>query len=138
MKIRGVAFLGALGVMLSAQTPALQLGVLYACGPNNVGGLKVYSCAGTGAADLCDAEVFTTGQPSQRTKSPRQQVMTVLQLCHIPTAAEAQGGARGGAAPAAPAGAQTGAGGFKVGDTVQINTAFGWMNAKVLRVNGNQ
>jgi hypothetical protein len=33
--------------------------------------------------------------------------------------------------------AQAGRGGFKVGDTVKIDTAFGWMDAKVLRINGN-
>ena len=32
---------------------------------------------------------------------------------------------------------QTDANGFKVGDTVQINTAFGWVDARVLSINGN-
>ena len=137
MKIRGVAFLGALGVVLSAQTPSLQFGVMYICGPTNAG-LKVYSCAGQGNADACETEAFIPGRGNQRGKSPRAQVMAMLPLCHVQTAAEGRGGARGGAAPAAPAGAQTGAGGFKVGDTVQVNTAFGWMNAKVLRVDGNR
>ena len=42
-------------------------------------------------------------------------------------------------APAkAGAGGQAGIGGFKVGDTVKIDTAFGWMDAKVLQVNGNR
>ena len=136
MKLRGVTFLGAIGVMLSAQTPALQMGVMYVCGPN--AGFKVNSCAGPGNADACDVESQIPGQPNQRGKSPRGQVMALASICHVQTPAEAQGGARGGAASPAPASAQTGAGGFKVGDTVQINTAFGWMNAKVLRVNGNQ
>ena len=40
------------------------------------------------------------------------------------------------AEPLPAAAQQVGVGGFKVGDTVQINTAFGWANAKVLQVNG--
>lgn len=32
--------------------------------------------------------------------------------------------------------AQSGAGGFNVGDTVQINTAFGWVEARIVQVNG--
>ena len=46
----------------------------------------------------------------------------------------------GTAKAAAKAGAtgQAGVGGFKVGDTVKIDTAFGWMDAKVLQVNGNR
>jgi hypothetical protein len=39
--------------------------------------------------------------------------------------------ARGTAAPAADAN------GFKVGDTVEINTGFGWMRATILAINGN-
>src|SRR5712691_4235225 len=135
MNIRGVAFLGAIGVMLSAQTPALQIGVMYVCGPN--AGFKVTSCAGPGNGDACDVESQIPGQPNQRGKSPRGQVMALVSICHVQTPAEAQAGARGGVS-AAPAGAQTGTGGFKVGDTVQVNTAFGWMDAKVLKVNGNQ
>ncbi|MCU1336805.1 MAG: hypothetical protein JWO19_2386 [Bryobacterales bacterium] len=42
-------------------------------------------------------------------------------------------------APAAPkqGAQQAGAGGFKVGDTVQINTLFGWANGTILAVRGN-
>jgi hypothetical protein len=39
--------------------------------------------------------------------------------------------------PAAATKAGAGIGGFKIGDTVKINTAFGWIDAKVLKVNGN-
>ena len=137
MKIRGVAFLGAIGAMLSAQTPPLQNGALYICPAVNAS-LKVNSCAGPGNGDACDIETHISGQPAQRGKMPRQQVTAMISVCHVQTPAEAQAGARGGSAAPAPASAQTGAGGFKVGDTVQINTAFGWMDAKILRVNGNQ
>jgi len=40
-------------------------------------------------------------------------------------------------APKGGAPGQAGMGGFKVGDTVKIDTAFGWMDAKVLQVRGN-
>src|SRR5579864_3651791 len=121
MNIRGVAFLGAIGVMLSAQTTPLQIGVLYICPAVNAS-LKVNSCAGPGNGDACDIETHINGQAAQPAKLARQQVMAMLSVCHVQTPAEAQAGARGGAA--APASAQTGAGGFKVGDTVQISTGF--------------
>jgi hypothetical protein len=40
-------------------------------------------------------------------------------------------------APSKQAAPQTGAGGFKVGDTVQVNTGFGWIEGKILTVRGN-
>jgi hypothetical protein len=113
--------------LLSAQSPSLQIGTVYVC-PGN-GTFKVISCSGSGAADQCDVETSMNGQPAQVSKTPRQQILTLAPLCRLQTA--------GGTAPNAPTStAQSGAGGFKVGDTVQVNTAFGWVNAKVLRVNG--
>jgi hypothetical protein len=97
--------------------------------------MKVISCAGPGAADLCEVQIMTGGQ-LKGGKLPRQQVTGMLQVCHLQTPAEAQAGARGGARPAAAA-PQTGAGGFKVGDTVQALTGFGWIDSKVLQIKGN-
>jgi hypothetical protein len=74
-------------------------------------------------------QLYTNGQADQRSSGPRQQVMVLVSACHVQSAAEAKGGA-------APPSQTVGVGGFKVGDTVQINTAFGWANAKVLQVNG--
>jgi hypothetical protein len=65
VKLRGSAFLGAIGVMLSAQTPTLQFGVVYVC-PAVSASLKVYSCADPGNADACDVESHISGQPNQR------------------------------------------------------------------------
>jgi hypothetical protein len=70
------------------------------------------------------------GQAPQQSKVARQQILAMVPVCRPQTA----GG--GGAPSAAAPTAQTGAGGFKVGDTVQINTAFGWVNAKIVRVDG--
>jgi len=115
---------------LGAQAPGLQMNVMYAC-PALQAALKVYSCAGPAAGDLCDVETFAPGRPASRGKSPRQQVTTVLAVCHVQTAAEAKGAA------AAPTGPQVGVGGFKVGDNVQVLTAGGFMDAKILQVRGN-
>jgi hypothetical protein len=122
--------------MLSAQTPGLQMNVMYAC-PALQAALKVYSCTGPAAGDSCDVETFSPGRPASRGKSPRQQVMTVLAVCHVQTAAEAKGAAGGGGPAAALAGPQVGVGGFKVGDNVQVSTAGGFMDAKILQVRGN-
>jgi hypothetical protein len=112
------------------------MNVMYSC-PALQAALKVYSCAGPAAGDLCDVETFSPGRPASRGKSPRQQVTTVLAVCHVQTAAEAKGAANGGGPAAAPAGPQVGAGGFKVGDNVQVLTAGGFMAAKILQVRGN-
>lgn len=116
---------------LRAQAPSLEFNVMYEC-PAVKARMKAYSCAGTGPGDACDVETFPQGRPSMRGKSSRQQVMTLLAMCHAQTADEAKAAASG--APAG--GAQAGAGGFKVGDQVQILTAFGWMDAKVMQVRG--
>ena len=121
---------------LSAQAPGLQMNVMYAC-PALQATLKVYSCTGLAAGDSCDVETFSPGQPGARGKSPRQQLMTVLTVCHVQTAAEAKGAASGGGPAGVPAGPQVGVGGFKVGDTVQVTTAGGFMDAKILQVRGN-
>jgi len=121
---------------LGAQAPGLQMNVMYAC-PALQATLKVYSCTGPGAGDSCDVETFIPGQPGARGKSPRQQLAAVLTVCHVQTAAEAKGAAGGGGPAGAPAGPQVGAGGFKVGDSVQVLTAGGFMDAKILQVRGN-
>ena len=112
--------------LLVAQTPSLQIGTLYQCPGNS--SFKVVSCTGTGASDQCDVQTSMNGQPMQSSKTPRQQILTLVPLCRP------QGAGSTASAPAPSA--QAGAGGFKVGDTVQISTAFGWVDAKVVRVNG--
>jgi hypothetical protein len=126
----------AIPVAVLAQTADLKLDVVYQC-PAVQATMQVFSCTGPAATDSCDVQTAPQGRPATRGKSPRQQVMALLRICHLQTPAEAQGAVRGGPAAApAQAASQAGLGGFKVGDTVQINTAFGWMNAKVMQVNG--
>ena len=120
---------------LFAQTPALEFGVMYEC-PAVHARLKVFSCAGPAAADWCDVQTDSPARSNVRGKSTRQQVMTLLALCHRQSDAEAKAAASGGP-PGGAGGGQSGAGGFKVGDKIQINTAFGWMDAKILQVRGN-
>jgi hypothetical protein len=126
----------AIPVAVLAQTADLKMDVVYQC-PAVQATMQVFSCTGPAATDSCDVQTAPQGRPAMRGKSPRQQVMALLRICHLQTPAEAQGAVRGGPAAApAQAASQAGLGGFKVGDTVQINTAFGWMNAKVMQVNG--
>ena len=122
----------AASTMSYAQTADLQLDVLYQC-PNAVT-LKVFSCAGSGNADVCEVEAAVGEQPSQRGKAARQQVMMLLQLCHVQTPAEAQGATSGAAAQASP---RADANGFKIGETVTVATAGGWYAAVILRANGD-
>jgi hypothetical protein len=126
----------AIPVVVLAQTADLKMGVVYQC-PAVQATMQVFSCTGPAATDSCDVQTAPQGRPAMRGKSPRQQVMALLRICHLQTPAEAQGAVRSGPAGApVQAASQAGLGGFKVGDTVQINTAFGWMNAKVMQVNG--
>jgi hypothetical protein len=151
---------------LLAQTPELQMNVVYVCTDGQ--SFKVFSCTGAGDNAGCDFQNYQNGQAFRRGPALRKQLSDLIpSKCHAQTAAEAQadphrgeipapaapvrpssGGAAQSSAPAAApqagvrggngqGGNGPGVGGFKVGDTVQINTAFGWMNAKVTQVNGS-
>jgi hypothetical protein len=124
----------AASTMSDAQTqkPEIQLGATYEC-PNAVS-FEVISCAGPASTDLCDMEVTVRGQPPQRGKSTRQQVMILVPMCHLQTPAEAQA-AKSGAGAGANQGAD--ANGFKIGETVKVVTAGGWYAAKIVRANGD-
>ena len=118
--------------MCAAQLPELQLQTVYECGAGQ--SFKVLACAGPKDADWCDVQSYVNGQPNQRGKSTRQQVMSLVPLCRPAGAAGADGPNAG--APPAP-GAQAGVGGFKTGDTVRVATAGGWYEAKIVQVRGN-
>ena len=120
-----------------AQTTTLEMNVIYVC-PSIQASMKVYSCEGPAANNWCDVQTASPGRGNARGKSTRQQVMALLQLCRRPTAQEEQAAARmnnnPGGAPAA--GAASGPGGFKVGDTVRV-LIDGWGEARVIGINGN-
>jgi hypothetical protein len=136
MKIlKGLLFTGTMSLLL-AQAPSLQMGAVYVC-PAVQAVMKVFSCAGNAPTDMCDVQT-ANGRGNMRGKSTRQQVMSLLPLCHVQTEAEANAAAKAAAnAPAPGSRPAAGPGGFKAGDEVQILTAGGWMNAKVTQVNGN-
>ena len=141
-----------------AQTPELQMNVVYVCTDGQ--SFKVFSCDKTTGA--CDYQNYKKGQAYQRGEALRVQLAALLPAkCHAQTPAEAQADPHRGEIPAAPSpfkarpstgnnagnsnaapaaamNAQTGpgAGGFKVGDTVRVLSS-GWQEATVLQVHGN-
>ena len=126
-----------------AQAPALRMNVIYECAAAE--SLKVLSCNGAAGSAVCDVQTYKGGQPILRVSMPQAQIASLLlPKCHLQTPAEAQAHPHSGAlsasvngASGAPGNAQVGAGGFKVGDAVLVQTAGGWMNAQVLQVRGN-
>jgi hypothetical protein len=138
-----------------AQTPALQMNVIYVCSDGQ--SFKVLSCDNTTGA--CDFQNYKNGQAYQRGQALRVQLAALLPAkCHAQTPAEAQAdphrgeippapspfqaranaGTRASAPPPAALNAQTGpgGGGFKVGDTVRV-LFDGWQESTVLQVHGN-
>jgi hypothetical protein len=125
----------ALFVLLSgastvqAQQP--KLGELYKCTDGRTS-LKVTQCSG-GNPSLCDIEGFADGKPQPGMRVPSAVVNDLLRLClagapSTPNAASPSAGAQPGGVDA---------NGFKIGDIVSVNTAFGWMDAKILKANGD-
>jgi hypothetical protein len=135
-----------------AQTPALQMNVVYVCKDGQ--SFKVFSCDNTTGA--CDYQNYKNGQAYQRGQALRVQLVALLPAkCHAQTPAEAQADPHRGEIPPAPspfkaragagskASASTGAvnseagpGGFKVGDTVRV-LFDGWQEAKIIAVHGS-
>jgi len=145
-----------------AQTPALQMNVIYVCTDGQ--SFKVFSCNDTTGA--CDYQNYKNGQAFRRGEALKAQLAALLPAkCHAQTPAEARTDPHRGEIPpspspfagraAAPRGAtaslsQTpaavnaqnatagamGGGGFKVGDSVRVLSS-GWQDAKVLQVRDN-
>lgn len=145
-----------------AQTPPLQMNVVYVCTDGQ--SFKVFSCNNTTGA--CDYQNYKKGQAYQRGEALRAQLVALLPAkCHAQTPAEAQTDPHRGEIPPAPSpfkaraaaagngsgsavavnsqvnpqvNSQTsgpGPGGFKVGDTVRV-LIDGWQEAKVIEVHG--
>ena len=138
-----------------AQTPALQMNVVYVCTDGQ--SFKVFSCDNTNGA--CDYQNYKKGQAFQRGEALRVQLVALLPAkCHAQTPAEAQADPHRGEIPPAPSpfkarastgsngsasaaavNSQTngpGAGGFKVGDTVRI-LSDGWQEGRITQVHGS-
>jgi hypothetical protein len=136
-----------------AQTPALQMNVVYVCTDGQ--SFKVFSC--TDATGACDYQNYKKGQAFQRGEALRVQLTALLPAkCHAQTAAEAQAdphrgeippapspfkahaasvGNGSGSAAAASSQAGPGSGGFKVGDRVRV-LVDGWQEATITEVHG--
>jgi hypothetical protein len=63
--------------------------------------------------------------------------LLAIGIAATPLFAQTGNGARAAAPPRAVATPPADANGFKIGDTVEINTGFGWMKATILSMNGN-
>lgn len=151
---RWVFLSAALASSALAQTPALQMNVVYVCGDGQ--SFKVFSCDNTTGA--CDYQNYRKGQAFQRGQALRVQLAALLPAkCHAQTPAEAQADPHRGEIPPSPSPFQAranvgstrsvpvaavnaptgpGAGGFKVGDTVRV-LADGWQEATIVQVHGN-
>lgn len=82
-----------------AQTPPLQMNVVYAC--NDGQSFKVFSCDNTNGA--CDYQNYKKGQAYQRGEALRAQLVALLPAkCHAQTPAEAQSDPHRGEIPPAP------------------------------------
>jgi hypothetical protein len=134
-----------------AQTPTLQMNVVYVCTDGQ--SFKVFSC--NDATGACDYQNYKKGQAFQRGEALRVQQNALLPAkCHAQTPAEAQADPHRGEIPPAPspfkAGAAAGgngvgtamasqsetrSGGFKVGDTVRV-LIDGWQEGTVIEVHG--
>ena len=113
----------AMAGTIRAQQP--KVGELYKCSDGHTS-LKITQCSG-GNPSLCDIEPFTDGkpQPGMRLSSPV--VSDLMRMCvgGTPAAPNAQSNSSSAQPDVADAN------GFKIGDTVSVNTAFGWMEAEL-------
>ena len=82
-----------------AQTPALQMNIVYVCTDGQ--SFKVFSCDNTTGA--CDYQNYKKGQAYQRGEALRVQLVALLPAkCHAQTPAEAQADPHRGEIPPAP------------------------------------
>jgi hypothetical protein len=119
-------------MLIAAQTE-IQFGVFYNCTHGER--FKIFSCAGNEPGSACDVQAFNGSQPPRRGPAPRQQVLTMVQACHLETAAEAKAAASG--QPAGGTVPQVSSNGINVGDSVEVITGFGWSRGKVISIQGN-
>jgi hypothetical protein len=119
----------AMAGTVQAQQP--KVGELYKCTDGHTS-IKITQCSG-GNPNLCDVEPFNDGRPSAGMRLAAPVVNELLHMCLGGTLAAPN--AQSNSSSAQPGVAD--ANGFKIGDTVSINTAFGWMNAKILKASGN-
>src|SRR6202521_378006 len=107
-----------------AQTPALQMNVVYVCKDGQ--SFKVFSCDNTTGA--CDYQNYKNGQAYQRGEALRVQLVALLPAkCHAQTPAEAQADPHRGEIPPAPSPfkARANAGSHGSGSAAAVNSQTG-------------
>src|SRR5690349_14403188 len=115
--------------MVRAQQP--KVGELYKYTDGHTS-IKITQCSG-GSPSLCDVEPFNDGKPQAGIRLSGPLMNDLIRMCLGGSAAAPNAQSNSPSAqPAVPD-----ANGFKLGDTVSIHTAFGWMDAKILKANGN-
>src|SRR6202051_770850 len=107
-----------------AQTPALQMNVVYVCTDGQ--SFKVFSCDNTTGA--CEYQNYKKGQAYQRGEALRVQLASLLPAkCHAQTPAEAQADPPHGEIPPAPSPfkARAAGGSNGSGTTAAVNSQTG-------------
>ncbi len=133
-----VCSLAAAGTIAGAGAQTFSLNAVYSCA-NGRTKVKVTGCTGTGDTDLCGVQHLNgagTAEISPKTSENCKSLAAALQSCQLQPKTPPAVPTPPATAPQLPA-RQVGAGGIKVGDTVSVNSAFGWMNGKVFAIRGN-
>jgi hypothetical protein len=122
-----IALFIAFAIAPAVQAEQPKIGELYKCTDNRTS-LRVAQCS-DGNPGLCDVDPFIDGKPQARMRLASAVVNDLLRICQGSATPQS-------ASPSAQLGVAD-ANGFKIGDTVSINTALGWMDAKILKANGD-
>jgi len=120
-----------LPLVVAAQPATFNLNTIYSC-PNNLS-FKVSACAGPGAGDFCDVQMYLGGQALRPGRSTRTQIMTLVPKC---SANGQMAAGVGQPAATAPAVAPNRPGGkFQENDHVRVLIqGQGWMDGTIVRV----
>jgi hypothetical protein len=125
----------ALADLHAQNGPALN--VLYSCNSGR-SQVKITRCA-TSAGGSCDVQFFDSSNPPRPTGNAqlsRDQLLGTLRSCTMPDGRPALGQAP--ARGVAPSAAKAAAGGpFRVGDTVEVYSLFGWVKVQIVAMRGS-
>src|ERR1700739_1465626 len=117
-RVLSVVFLSVVLATLSAAQTPIQFGVFYSCSRELR--FKIFSCAGNEPCSTCEIQAFNGAQTPRRGPAPRAQVMSMVQACHLETAAEEKAAAS--SRPAQQSASQASSNGISVGDSVEVIT----------------
>jgi hypothetical protein len=129
MPLQLVALFAAFAAATPVYGQQMKLGELYKCADGR-SVFKVTQCSSANPG-VCDIESSVDGKPQPLMHLPPAVVNQLVQIC----IGNGSANAKPPSAAAQPGGMD--ANGFKIGDTVSVNTAFGWMDARILKANGD-